>query len=95
MLAALIALVAMVGCVYRVPYRDGADDAARRPSRLFLICVFASCKVSEPPTPPPSSASERTTLNPQASRLDSQRVGGGARPLTGVIDVPETVRTSR
>jgi hypothetical protein len=79
-LAALIALVSMVGCVYPAPYRDDTDDRARRPSRVILICIFACCRF-ETPTPSPSSGNGANALNPQASRLDPQRAGEGDRPL--------------
>jgi len=78
MFAALFAAVAMSGCLY-LPTRDDTDDRARRPSRLFLICIFASCKF-ETPTPSSSSGDGANALNPQASRLDPQRAGEGDRP---------------
>jgi len=79
-LAALAAVLLMCGCC--APARSEADGVAHLPSNRIVICIFASCKFNQPETPPPasSSTSGNNTLNPQASRLDTQHVEAGERP---------------
>ena len=78
--APLIAYFVLTGCaVERLPDDVGVQRAARV---TLLLCVLASCRIQEPPTPSPSVCKDESTPNPQASRLgfDIRAEGIGSKP---------------